>query len=81
MKSSFQLNAHLDNRLALNIILVITWRFIDMARIYRVGLMCWNYFAAIGAFIWLAILLLPWRPWSTRESLDSSGGFSGSSFE
>ncbi len=36
--------------------------------------MCWNYFAAIGAFIWLAILLLPWRPWSTRESLDSSDG-------
>ncbi len=24
-----------------------------------------------GLFIWLAILLLPWRPWSTRESLDS----------
>jgi hopene-associated glycosyltransferase HpnB len=37
-------------------------------------LMYWNDLAAIGAFIWLAILLLPWRPWSTRESLDSSGG-------
>lgn len=24
-----------------------------------------------GLFIWIAILLLPWRPWSTRESLDS----------
>ena len=24
----------------------------------------------IGAFLWLIILLLPWRPWSTRESLD-----------
>lgn len=24
-----------------------------------------------GLFIWLSILLLPWRPWSTRESLDS----------
>ncbi len=24
-----------------------------------------------GLLIWLAILLLPWRPWSTRESLDS----------
>lgn len=23
-----------------------------------------------GAFIWLAILLVPWRPWSTRERLD-----------
>jgi len=33
----------------------------------------WNGLAAIGAFIWLAILLLPWRPWSTREFLDSSG--------
>jgi hopene-associated glycosyltransferase HpnB len=36
--------------------------------------MYWNYFAAIGAFIWLAIWLLPWRPWSTREHLDSSEG-------
>jgi hopene-associated glycosyltransferase HpnB len=33
--------------------------------------MYWNYLAAIGAFIWLAILLLPWRPWDTREVLDS----------
>ena len=24
-----------------------------------------------GLLIWLSILLLPWRPWSTRESLDS----------
>ncbi len=24
-----------------------------------------------GLLIWTAILLLPWRPWSTRESLDS----------
>ena len=24
-----------------------------------------------GLFIWIAIVLLPWRPWSTRESLDS----------
>lgn len=24
-----------------------------------------------GLLIWIAILLLPWRPWSTRESLDS----------
>ena len=23
-----------------------------------------------GLFIWIAILVLPWRPWSTRESLD-----------
>ena len=33
--------------------------------------MYWNYLAAIGAFIWLAIMLLPWRPWDTRESMDS----------
>jgi hopene-associated glycosyltransferase HpnB len=24
-----------------------------------------------GLLIWIAILLLPWRPWSTRETLDS----------
>jgi hopene-associated glycosyltransferase HpnB len=32
---------------------------------------CWNYFAATGALIWLAIMLLPWRPWGTREYMDS----------
>ncbi len=36
--------------------------------------MFWNTFAAIGAFIWLAIILLPWRPWDTREAIDSSAG-------
>ena len=36
------------------------------------GLMYWNYLAAIGTFIWLAIMLLPWRPWDTREVLDSA---------
>ncbi len=36
--------------------------------------MFWNYLAAIGAFLWLAILFLPWRPWSTREYMDSVGG-------
>lgn len=30
---------------------------------------CWVY---AGALIWLIILLLPWRPWSTRERLDSA---------
>ena len=24
-----------------------------------------------GFLIWAAILLLPWRPWSTRETLDA----------
>ncbi len=36
--------------------------------------MIWNYLAMVGAFVWLTILLLPWRPWSTREYLDSSEG-------
>jgi len=34
--------------------------------------MHWNYLAAAGFFVWLAILLLPWRPWGTGEHLDSS---------
>ena len=33
--------------------------------------MHWNYLAAAGALIWLAIMLLPWRPWETREFIDS----------
>jgi hopene-associated glycosyltransferase HpnB len=39
--------------------------------------MYWDYLAAIGAFVWLTILLLPWRPWSSREVLDASSAFSG----
>ncbi len=31
----------------------------------------WNYLAAIGGLIWLAIILLPWRPWDTHEVLDA----------
>ncbi len=27
-----------------------------------------------GAIIWIVILLLPWRPWSTRERLEGSSG-------
>ena len=34
--------------------------------------MFWEYLASIGALIWLAIILLPWRPWDTREFLDST---------
>ena len=30
-----------------------------------------------GLCIWGIILLLPWRPWSTRESLDAAPGVSG----
>lgn len=29
----------------------------------------WLWVAAPGAIIWLAVLLAPWRPWSTRERL------------
>ena len=28
-----------------------------------------NWFIAVSAFFWVALLLLPWRPWSTRERL------------
>jgi cellulose synthase/poly-beta-1,6-N-acetylglucosamine synthase-like glycosyltransferase len=27
-----------------------------------------------GAVIWLAVLLLPWRPWSTRERIEGGEG-------
>jgi hopene-associated glycosyltransferase HpnB len=33
----------------------------------------WNDLTAIGAFVWFGVLLLPWRPWGTRESMDSGG--------
>jgi len=33
--------------------------------------MYWDYLAAAGALIWLVIMLLPWRPWGTREHMDS----------
>ena len=36
--------------------------------------MFWNCLAAVGAFLWLTILSLPWRPWSAREYMDSAGG-------
>ena len=26
----------------------------------------------IGSFLWLALILVPWRPWSTRERLESA---------
>ena len=31
-----------------------------------------NLVALLGAAIWLTVLMLPWRPWSTRETLDVS---------
>ena len=34
--------------------------------------MVWNSLALIGSSVWLAILLMPWRPWSARESLDAT---------
>jgi hopene-associated glycosyltransferase HpnB len=36
--------------------------------------MGWTWIVLPGAIIWLALLLLPWRPWLTRESLDSGAG-------
>jgi hopene-associated glycosyltransferase HpnB len=33
----------------------------------------WLLACAPGAVIWLIILLLPWRPWSTRERLEGDG--------
>ncbi len=38
--------------------------------------MYWNYLAAIGALIWLTMMLLPWRPWDTREVMDSTSASS-----
>jgi len=36
--------------------------------------MGWTWIVLPGAIIWLAILVLPWRPWLTREFLDSRAG-------
>jgi hopene-associated glycosyltransferase HpnB len=33
--------------------------------------MTWLYCCLASALLWLTVLLLPWRPWSTRESLDA----------
>jgi len=33
-------------------------------------------FAAVGAAIWLIILILPWRPWSTSDVLDGRSNLS-----
>ena len=33
----------------------------------------WLLACAPGAVIWLIILLLPWRPWSTHERLEGDG--------
>lgn len=34
----------------------------------------WVSLAAAGAAVWLGILILPWRPWSTREALEADAG-------
>ena len=36
--------------------------------------MGWGLLALSGFLIWLIILVLPWRPWSTRESLEADPG-------
>ncbi len=33
--------------------------------------MDWTYLTLAGAAIWFGILLLPWRPWDTREVLEA----------
>jgi len=33
--------------------------------------------ALLGSLIWIVIFILPWRPWSTREVLESQGDVSG----
>ena len=35
-----------------------------------------SWLAFPGLIIWLGIILLPWRPWSTRENLDADPGVS-----
>ncbi|MFP3869748.1 MAG: glycosyltransferase [Syntrophobacteria bacterium] len=37
--------------------------------------MTWICLGLVGAAIWLGILLSPWRPWSTRESLNAASAF------
>lgn len=33
--------------------------------------------AVVSVLMWLGLLLLPWRPWSTREQISSAGEISG----
>ena len=33
--------------------------------------MDWTYVTLVGSLIWFGILLLPWRPWDTREVLEA----------
>jgi cellulose synthase/poly-beta-1,6-N-acetylglucosamine synthase-like glycosyltransferase len=30
--------------------------------------------ASVPAAVWVMLLLLPWRPWSTRERIDADAG-------
>lgn len=39
--------------------------------------MTWVWLALPAASVWIALLLLPWRPGSTRESLDAPAGRAG----
>ncbi|NIA08303.1 MAG: glycosyltransferase [Nitrospiraceae bacterium] len=36
----------------------------------------WSFFVLIGSLMWLAILLVPWRPWHTDIFLDSDSSLS-----
>ncbi len=35
----------------------------------------WSLFVLIGSLMWLAVLLVPWRPWYTGDFLDSDSSF------
>ena len=37
----------------------------------------WIVAGVISACLWLAVLLVPWRPWSTRERLEAEEGAAG----
>jgi len=36
--------------------------------------MPWIFLVAISGLIWLTLLIVPWRPWGTRESIEAGAG-------
>ena len=39
--------------------------------------MSWMYLSLMVAFLWLLLLVLPWRPWLTRERIEAQGHDNG----
>ena len=37
-----------------------------------------EFLVVAGSLLWLALLVVPWRPWSTRERLEPTGKSAGS---